>query len=715
MQRLSGLRLAVAAILLFSLLLGGCSALFGQAPSTRDPSASETPSAAPSATPSAESDASEDVNAYFSAWQRLDFAGMYALLSPFVKNGLTEEQFVEKYKTIYDRLEVSNLVVTALPAEQQSADGAGSTGGVTGTGTAVKGFAYRVAMDTSEGAISFDNRGRVRKATEDGIEVWRIDWNPSYIFPGMVDGDTVRIEKSAAVRGEIVDRNGNPLAVNVEAAQLGIVPGQLGDSADAVKETMAQKLGTTVQEIDRKLAAKWVKPNLFVPIAVVVDDAVKDELLALPGVNVQKVTVRRYPLGEAAAHLIGYIGEISADELKKREAQGYKAGDLIGKAGLELILEEQLRGAAGATAVIIDRSGKRKSVLAGHDVRNGTAYKLTIDAELQRTIYEEVKADEASAAAIQPLTGEVLALLSSPSYDPNAFVQGVSKEQYRQWSEDSRLPLLNRFSRTYAPGSSFKVVTAAIGLDSGTLDPDEAKAISGLTWAKDSSWGKYSVKRVHEVNPVDLTKALIQSDNIYFAQTALAIGKKKFVEGAARFGIGEPFPLAYPLSASQLASGGGGPSGDIQLADSGYGQGQVLTTTLHMAFAYSALVNGGNIAYPRLTETDLTTVPKLWKEQAMSAETAERLTADLVKAVASSEGVGHGAYIAGAAMAGKTGTAELKASKGVAGQENGWFVGFDALDPQLLVSMMIENVQGRGGSKYVAPKVKRIFEQFVKG
>ncbi|RUS46454.1 penicillin-binding transpeptidase domain-containing protein [Cohnella sp. AR92] len=710
MKGQSGVRLAAIIVLLLPFLLGGCSDLFGK--SSPDPSASETSTSVPSSDPSTVTDSSGGVTAYLSAWERLDYAGMYALLSPFVKKSLTEEQFVKRYQTIYKALEVSNLVVTALPTGHQTDDGSDSEGtALTGTGTAVKGFSYHVSMDTAEGPISFDNQGRVRKTVEDGVTSWLIDWNPSFIFPGMEEGDTVRVEKTPAVRGEIVDRNGNPLAVNVEAAQLGIVPSKLGDSADTIKASMAKKLGMSVQDIDRKLGASWVKPDLFVPIAVVVDDAVRDELVALPGVAAQKVMVRRYPLGEAAAHLIGYIGEINADELKMHEAQGYKAGDMIGKTGLELTLEAQLRGTQGKEAVIVDRSGIRKSVVAGQVARNGVTYKLTIDTALQQAIYEEVKADAASVAAIQPATGEVLALLSSPSYDPNAFVQGVSKEQYRQWNEDPRHPFLNRFSRTYAPGSSFKVITAAIGLDSGALDPDGAKEISGLTWKKDSSWGKYYVKRVHDVNSVDLTKALTYSDNIYFAQTALAIGKKQFVAGAARFGIGESFPLAYPLSASQLAGGGGEPSGDIQLADSGYGQGQVEMTTLHVAFAYSALVNGGNIAYPQLSEADSANAGKRWKEQAMSAETAKLIKADLVKAVTSPEGVGHGAYIAGASIAGKTGTAELKASKGAQGQENGWFVGFDADNPQLLISMMIENVQGRGGSGYVAPKVKRIFEQ----
>ena len=217
---------------------------------------------------------------------------------------------------------------------------------------------------------------------------------------------------------------------------------------------------------------------------------------------------------------------------------------------------------------------------------------------------------------------------------------------------------------------------------------------------------------MHAVNPVDLSKALIYSDNIYFAQAALQIGKKKFVEEAAKFGIGEAIPFAYPLSQSQIAKGN--IQSDIQLADSGYGQGQVTMTTLHVAFVFSALANGGNIAYPRMTLEDNTDIPKVWKEHAMSPETAAILKADLVKAVSSPAGVGHAAYIKGASIAGKTGTAELKVSKNSDGQENGWFVGFDANDPQLLLSIMIEEVKGRGGSSYVTPKVKRIFQQALK-
>ncbi|WP_052339899.1 penicillin-binding transpeptidase domain-containing protein [Gorillibacterium massiliense] len=251
------------------------------------------------------------------------------------------------------------------------------------------------------------------------------------------------------------------------------------------------------------------------------------------------------------------------------------------------------------------------------------------------------------------------------------------------------------------------MITGAIGLDASIIHPDEGKTIAGLKWTKDGSWGNYYVKRIHDINPINLSEAFIYSDNIYFAQVALEIGKEKFAQEAARFGIGEAIPIEYPLNKSLLSKDT--IQSDIQLADSGYGQGQVTMTSLHVALAYSALVNEGSMVMPLLVQSEAQE-PRLWKEHAMSPETAALLKDDLVKAVSSPEGVGHGAYIQGASIAGKTGTAELKASKDADGQENGWFVGFDAAKPELLLSVMVEDVKGRGGSGYVTAKVKSIFQ-----
>ncbi|MFD2333474.1 penicillin-binding transpeptidase domain-containing protein [Cohnella sp. GCM10020058] len=661
--------------------------------------------------PTPEPTAEDAIGVYLKDWQQLDYAGMYAMLTPDARSKQTAEQFAERYGKIYEGIKAEKLEVEDVsPAPASSPSG--SPASTASAGPVVQKFQFTVQMVTIAGPVSFKGEGTARK-TQDGEEQkWRIDWAPSMIFPEMKDGDKVRVQTLASERGEIVDRRSEGLAVNGTAPQLGIIPGQLGDDPAAVKAKVAAKLGITVADMDRKLGASWVKPGLFVPIGIV-DEADMDAFDGVPGVAFQQKKLREYPLGEAAAHLTGYVGEINAEQLERLKDKGYKTGDVIGKAGLEQVLEDKLRGTDGVVVAIEDAGGQRKAVLAEKPAEPGTSFQLTVDAGLQKKIYEEIKADASSAAAIEPRTGEVLALLSSPSYDPNAFVRGLSAKQYAAWNDDPRHPFLNRFSKGYAPGSSFKLVTAAIGLDEGTLDPNKEVEISGLKWTKDGSWGSYYVKRVHAVNPVDLSKALTYSDNIYFAQAALALGKDKFTEDVAKFGIGEAIPIVYPLAKSQLSNKG--IKSEIQLADSGYGQGEVTMTSLHVALAFSAIVNGGNIAYPRLTLEDDPDSPQIWKAAAMAPETAELLKKDLVLAVASPEGVGHGAYIQGAAIAGKTGTAELKATKGIKGEENGWFVGFDANDPKLLLAVMVEDVNGRGGSTYVTPKVKRIFQQAMKG
>lgn len=175
---------------------------------------------------------------------------------------------------------------------------------------------------------------------------------------------------------------------------------------------------------------------------------------------------------------------------------------------------------------------------------------------------------------IQPKTGDVLALVSTPAFDPNDFISGMSSSTYTKLEKDPGKPLINRFALTYAPGSTIKPVTAAIALDTGTTTAAATKTITGTSWQKSADWGSYKVTRVHANNsPENMEKALVLSDNIFFAQTALDIGADKFAKGLKGFGFGEDIPFAYPLKASQISSTGKF-SSDIQLADTGYGKGR---------------------------------------------------------------------------------------------------------------------------------------------
>ncbi|TMV49522.1 penicillin-binding transpeptidase domain-containing protein [Paenibacillus mesophilus] len=636
--------------------------------------------------------------AYLSDWRQQNFAAMYDRLTPESQARIAKESFAERYRTIYDGIEAKQLAVTN-PSREHTKPGKNET---------EIAFDYHVEMDTIAGPIRFDHRMKLHKTKVDKQTKWKVEWDPSLLFPQLGEGDKVRVQTTKGERGEIVDSNGRGLAVNGVGTQIGVIPGKMGSSAEQSKVKLADMLRMTKNDIDKKLNASWVKPDLFVPLAFIPEEET-GRYLEIPGTDYQKKKIRVYPYAEAAAHLTGYIGEISAEQLAKRKDGGYAAGDWIGQAGLEQLFEDQLRGKDGARIAITSADGKEKAVLAQTEALPGETIKLTIDAELQRSIYGEFGKDAGSAAAIRPVSGEIVALVSSPSYDPNAFVRGISRGQYDQWNNDPQTPFLNRFSKGYAPGSSFKIVTAAIGLDTKTLDPAEPKTITGLSWTPDRSWGSYYVKRVHETSPVRLIDALVHSDNIYFAQAALKIGTKTFTDAAGKFGIGEDLPLPYPFKKSQLSNKG--IRNDIQLADTGYGQGEVIMTSLHAALIFSALVNDGNIVYPVLTEADRSNHSGIWKQRTMTPETATLLRNDLIQAVSTSGGAGHGAYIPGASIAGKTGTAELKQSKEEDGKENGWFVGFDAADPKLLLSIMVEDVKGRGGSGYVTKKVNRIFRQ----
>ena len=225
-----------------------------------------------------------------------------------------------------------------------------------------------------------------------------------------------------------------------------------------------------------------------------------------------------------------------------------------------------------------------------------------------------MKTEAGSSAAVNPKTGETIALVSSPAYNPNIIVRGASKAQREAWSNDSKLPMTNRFTQAFVPGSVFKTITGAIGLETNTINPKEEFKIQGLKWTKDSSWGNYYVTRVKDASPIDFDKAMKYSDNIYFAQQALKIGKDQYVNELKKYGFHEKLLIEYEFPISIIARDG--IRNDIQLADTGYGQGQVLMTPLHLALTYAPIVNEGNIPSPHLLKE--AKVAGNWKENVVS-------------------------------------------------------------------------------------------------
>lgn len=641
----------------------------------------------------------EAASRYIQAWNKQQFENMYEQLSNEAKNVIDQETFIERHQKIYDGIRLSKLEIKPNFPEEKLSNKEDEVN-----------VEYEIKMNTIAGELHFTHVLKLVKEETEEEKRWAVAWNPSLIFPQMEEGDKVRVETLPAKRGEIIDRNGEGLAVNGKALDIGIVPERLPENETASFEQLAEILQLPIEMIESKRNASWVEDDMFVPITTISkDDRRLNKLLKIQGVTYLETDARIYPFKETTAHLTGYVQEINAEELKKLKDKGYREGDIIGKSGLEKVFEDKLSGKDGGRIYIVDDEGNEKEEIAKQEPVDGETIQLTIDAKLQTRIFNQLKNERGTAAAIHPQTGEVLALVSAPSYDPNQFVLGMTNSEWQTLNEDPGKPLLNRFSITYAPGSVIKPLTGAIALDANAIDKNTTFDVKGLKWQADKSWGDYFVTRVTDPKkPVDLETAMIFSDNIYFAQAALKTGEKQFLEGMKRFGFGESVPFEYPIKKSSITDEKTFKN-EIELADSGYGQGKVEMSIVHLASAYTAFLNEGNVLKPILLKTEAEKGKQIWKERAAEPDTASFINDLLVQVVHHPDGTGNGAKLAGKQMAGKTGTAELKKTKNDNAEENGLFVAYDNKQQDVIVAMLVENVKERGGSKYVVSKVKTIF------
>ncbi|WP_158633899.1 penicillin-binding transpeptidase domain-containing protein [Radiobacillus deserti] len=638
----------------------------------------------------------EVFQAYLSQWQSMNYKEMYNHLSKDSKKKISQEDFIERYKNIYTGAEVQDLKINRVQDDEEEAKEDSAT------------YEYRLKMDTIAGPIEYKHQVTLLKEEHDEEEGWFVQWNPSLIFPSLEEGDVVAVQTLKATRGEIRDTGGRGLAINDNASVVGIVPELLKEEPEQSMKTLSEQIGMPVEQIKVKLDASWVKPHLFVPITTLPFG--QHDLIPfqkIPGVVIQEKKIRTYPYAAATAHLTGYVREVTAEQLEELKDKGYKSGDVVGKTGLEKLFEERLRGRNGAHIFIRHKDGSFKETLVKTDPIDGEDIQLTIDALLQVEMYEQLKGDAGTGVAIDPKSGTVLSLVSSPSYDPNAFVRGLSEDLWKEWNSNPKNPFLARYTNRYAPGSVFKTITAAVGLETGVTNPNEVKHIRGLRWTKDASWGDYYVTRVHDKLSVNLRDAFVHSDNIYFAQEALEIGTDTFLKKAKVFGFGEQIPFTIPVEPSTLSNNG--ITSEIQLVDTSYGQGEVMMSPLHLAILYTPFLNEGDLLAPYLLKDEES--PSIWKKSIVKPEVVEIIKQSLMDVVQDPNGTAHGAFLRDKEIGGKSGTAELKVSKDDdRGTENGWFVGFNTRDPQLLLAMMVEDVKKRGGSGYVVNKAKHIFQ-----
>ena len=315
---------------------------------------------------------------------------------------------------------------------------------------------------------------------------------------------------------------------------------------------------------------------------------------------------------------------------------------------------------------------------------------------------------------MNPATGEVLALVSTPAIDVNKMVLGVTSDEWNEISNNEKTPMLARYSQKYCPGSTFKPITGGIGLSTNSLSAEDTFSYSGLSWQKDASWGTYNITTLTAYNGAkNLKNALIHSDNIYFAQAALKIGSKNMTSGLDKLKFNEDIDFDLNLAKSQY-SNNGKIEKETLLADTGYGQGQILVNPVHIASIYSAFYNEGNMIKPYL-EFKEDASPTIWVENAFSKDAANEIKNDLIQVVENPEGTAKDMRINGTTIAGKTGTAEIKQSQSdTTGTELGWFTVMTIDEKQpILMTTVVEDVKNRGGSGYVVEHTKAPLDLYL--
>ena len=512
-----------------------------------------------------------------------------------------------------------------------------------------------------------------------------------------------------APRGIIYDRNGKLIADNVVGYSVAVLP----QSEDSLRAIM-KRLRGTIQMTDRQFEQAIiryrkdrVRPTVILPDASFdVISTLEERRFELPNLIIQSAPKRIYPAGTAVGAFVGYIGEISEGELARNSDEGYKPGQQIGKQGLEKQYEKQLRGREGTQFVEVD---SRNRVVPGrkHDdvpPIGGTSLKTNIDLDLQ-TFTEGLFGDtlSGSAVAMDPKTGAVLAIYSSPGVDPNRWVGGIPTSYYDSLRNDPRRPLFNKaLQGTYPPGSTWKLATAVVGLTDNlvTFADKMPQSCGGYFYFGNRAWRCWR-KEGH--GRLALTEAIAQSCDVYFYQLGLRVGLSRLVAGGLKLGFRSKsgidlpeeyrplFPDRVPEYFNQKYTPRGWTPQSVELNMS-IGQGENAQTVLNMARFYSALATNGLAPTPRVAmqaKPDTTRVFQLPPDQ------FEQLRKALVGVV--SGGTASASAIKGVEMAGKTGTAQ--SNRFVNGKElnHAWFVGYaPANDPKIVVAIMLEYVPFHG-------------------
>ncbi len=555
-------------------------------------------------------------------------------------------------------------------------------------------------------------------------------------YKTLADENRISTRLLVPPRGVIYDRHGVMLATNRQNFQVMIVAEQttnVQETLDALKKIMP------ITEAEEERVKKDLKKNRsFVPIKIKDnlswEEVSKIQLNApdLPGIIIDEGLSRYYPYGEKTAHVIGYVSSVSDTDVKDDpllEVPGFK----IGKAGIEKLYEKRLRGRGGNLKLEVNAIGRVMKEIERVDGIPGDRIDLSIDARLQTKAYELFGEESGAAIMLDVNSGEILAFVSVPAYDPNMLTQGLSTKEWNELNKNERKPLMNKaVAGQYSPGSTFKMVVALAALESGVITPQTRSFCAGRMFLGDHAF--HCWKHIGH-GYLDVVQALQHSCDIFFYETAQKLGINKIAEMARRFGLGQKIDIGLENEKEGLIPDTewkwrrfGEPWQQGESLISGIGQGYILTTPIQLATMTARIANGGYEVVPTFTKKDKGS-PLNFKKMPINSSYISLVKQGMYDVVNAPGGTALGSRFDfhGLKMAGKTGTTQVRRitmkerQTGIIKQEDlPWkyrnhalFVGYAPHDnPRYAVAVLVEH--GRGGSAVAAPIGSKLLLEALK-
>ena len=551
------------------------------------------------------------------------------------------------------------------------------------------------------------------------------------------ESNRLRLVPVAASRGTILDRNGEVLVNNTPSFSVAVIPQDVKD-----REWLLTALSRHLQTDREGLAERWDKGEgraKYYPIVLSSGitrsqlEYLEENRLWLPGLEIEMKPIREYPGGLLAAHLLGYLGEISEQEISDDRYREYNLGDYIGKSGIERFWERELHGVNGGRQIEVDARGRFLRTLTESRPVTGNSVILTIDKKIQKAA-ELAFGDRAGAAVVMDVrSGEILAFASNPSFDPALFAGRMPPEKWQSYLDDKRHPLENKALKgQYPPGSTFKIITALAALDAGIIDANSTVVCKGsYTVGKTvfKCWNK------HGHGSVNLKKALRESCDVYFYQLAERLGVDRIARTAREFGLGEAMGIGLDNEKSGLIPTAAWKEKKYgkkwfhgETLPVAIGQGFVLMTPIQLASMISTLANDGTVYRPRLVkrvvDPDGRVIkefgPEVLKKVPDNPANFRLVKEGLLAVVNESGGTGGAARLYEVKVAGKTGTSQvvkLRDDRGVVPYEyrdHALFVAFAPYEkPEVAVAVVIEH--GEHGGAAAAPIAERILRAYFEG